>query len=69
MKIIWNMDMNIRGVQKTKVSKFKKHIAVPGCILLPENKYVRAEHFDPGKREFWVPSASVGISMGKCPTS
>ena len=27
----------------------KKHIAVPGCILLPENKYVRVEHFDPGK--------------------
>ena len=27
----------------------KKHIAVPGCILLPEHKYVRVERFDPGK--------------------
>ena len=27
----------------------KKHIIFPGCILLPENKYVRVEHFDPGK--------------------
>ena len=27
----------------------KKHIIFPGCILLSENKYVRVEHFDPGK--------------------
>ena len=27
----------------------KKHIIFPGCILLPESKYVRVEHFDPGK--------------------
>ena len=27
----------------------KKHIIFPGCILFPESKYVRVEHFDPGK--------------------
>ena len=43
----------IRGVH-ISMGKFqngflKKHIAVPGCILLPEHKYVRVERFDPGK--------------------
>ena len=61
----------IRGVH-ISMGKFqngflKKHIAVPGCILLPENKYVRVEHFDPGKWEFWIFSISMGISMGKRP--
>ena len=27
----------------------KKHIIFPGYILFPESKYVRVEHFDPGK--------------------
>ena len=41
------------GFKNTKVWIFKKHITFPGCILLPEHKYVRVEHFDPGKWEFW----------------
>ena len=61
----------IRGVHismgKFQSGFLKKHIAVPGCILLPENKYVRVEHFDPGKWEFWIFSVSMGISMGKWP--
>ena len=43
----------IRGVHismgKFQSGFLKKHIAVPGCILLPEHKYVRVERFDPGK--------------------
>ena len=27
----------------------KKHIIFPGCILLPDYKNIRVEHFDPGK--------------------
>ena len=53
-KYIHNLSkVGTRGVH-ISMGKFqsvflKKHIAVPGCILLPENKYVRVEHFDPGK--------------------
>ena len=45
----------------------KKHIIFPGCICFPDYKNIRVEFFDPGKWEFWVPSASMGISMGKWP--
>ena len=45
--------VGIRGVHismgKFQSGFLKKHIVFPGCILLPESKYVRVEHFDPGK--------------------
>ena len=45
--------MSVRGVHismgKFQSGFLKKHIIFPGCILLPESKYVRVEHFDPGK--------------------
>ena len=45
--------LGTRGVHIT-MGKFqsgflKKHIIFPGCIMFPESKYVRVEHFDPGK--------------------
>ena len=48
---VWSV--RARGVHismgKFQSGFLKKHIAVPGCILLPEHKYVRVERFDPGK--------------------
>ena len=45
--------MDNRGVHismgKFQSGFLKKHIIFPGCILFPESKYVRVEHFDPGK--------------------
>ena len=45
--------MVIRGVHismgKFQSGFLKKHIIFPGCILLPESKYVRVEQFDTGK--------------------
>ena len=64
-------EMYIRGVHismgKIQNGFLKKHIIFPGCNLFPENKYVRVEHFDPRKWEFWIFSVSMGISMGKWP--
>ena len=63
--------MNSRGVHismgKFQSGFLKKHIIFPGCICFPDYKNIRVEFFDPGKWEFWVPSASMGISMGKWP--
>ena len=39
----WALVLSL-GSKKPTYKKFKKYIAVPGCILLPENKYVRNEH-------------------------
>ena len=51
--IRWVKGVHIRGVHismgKLQSGFLKKHIIFPGCILLPESKYVRVEHFDPGK--------------------
>ena len=45
--------LHSRGVHismgKFQSGFLKKHIIFPGCILFPESKYVRVEHFDPGK--------------------
>ena len=45
--------LDIRGVHismgKFQSGFLKKHIIFPGCILLPESKYVRVEQFDPEK--------------------
>ena len=56
MKNVQNMqNMQIlHGELHISMGKFqsgflKKHIIFPGCILFPESKYVRVEHFDPGK--------------------
>ena len=50
---IWCLVVCTRGVHismgKFQSGFLKKHIVFPGCILLPESKYVRVEHFDPGK--------------------
>ena len=45
--------MNNRGghisMGKFQSGFLKKHIIFPGCILLPDYKNIRVEHFDPGK--------------------
>ena len=45
--------LGTRGVHismgKFQSGFLKKHIIFPGCILLPDYKNIRVEHFDPGK--------------------
>ena len=53
IKVFISVSVPTRGVHismgKFQSGFLKKHIIFPGCILFPESKYVRVEHFDPGK--------------------
>jgi len=54
--VIATMMIN-RGVHismgKFQSGFLKKHIIFPGCILLPDYKNIRVEHFGPRKSDFW----------------
>ena len=44
-----DMSVHTRGVQKSKISAFKKHVTFPAGIGFLEFKIIRTELVDPGE--------------------